>query len=402
MAYLTENDVHDYIQGICFKTGPPGRVGAELEWLVIDRSRPHATVPLDRLRRLLAAAGPPPAGSTITFEPGGQLELSSPPLHGPAAAHTALAADLAHVEHHLQSADLYLHGTGLDPHRRPRRQLTQPRYTAMETFFDSGGPSGRTMMRNTASMQVCLDIGACPADAQARWDLVHLLIPVFIAAFANSPLWRGRPTGWRATRQLVWAGIDASRTRPARRRSPERSWTGYALDARVMAIRRPDRPWLIDPGLCFRDWLNGGHTPPPSLDDLIFHLSTLFPPVRPRGWLELRMIDTPPRPWWPVPLAVASALLDDSAAALQATEAAEKLHAGADPDRLWLRAARDALTDPDIAACTRACFAAARTALPRMSAAALVPLLDAYEERYVAPGRCPADEQLDRYAQGIT
>src|SRR5690606_41146111 len=117
MTRLTESDVHHYIRGICFKNGPPGRVGIETEWLVTDPADPHRTVPLELLRALVDQAGPPPAGSAVTYEPGGQLELSSPPLPGPAAAHAALAADLAHVGKPLADAGLRLEGRGLDPHR---------------------------------------------------------------------------------------------------------------------------------------------------------------------------------------------------------------------------------------------------------------------------------------------
>ncbi|GAA3736352.1 glutamate--cysteine ligase [Spinactinospora alkalitolerans] len=396
MGYLTETEVHDYIHGICFKTGPPGLVGVESEWLVTDPARPDDPVPLDRLSALVTEAGPPPAGSAISYEPGGQLELSSLPQKGPAAAHAALAADLAHIEARLREAGLRLHGEGLDPRRSPTRQLALPRYAAMERYFRTAGPTGRTMMCSTASLQVCLDIGADRADAERRWRLVHRLGPLFVAAFANSPVWRGGRTGWRSTRWAIWAAIDSSRTRPAVCGDPVEAWTDYALRARLMTIRRADGPWIIDPGLRFGDWLaDGHHHRRPTLDDLVYHLSTLFPPVRPHGWLELRMIDALPGRWWAVPLAVASALLDDPGAAEAAAAATDELYRGADPDRTaWLTAARDALGDPALAACARACFAAAAAALPAMGSAELVPLVDAYRERYVERGRCPADDAL--------
>src|SRR3954451_11784274 len=101
MSRLTLDDVYEHISGVCFKTGPPGQVGAETEWFVVDRHAPDRHVPIGRLRTAMDAAGPPPAGSRITYEPGGQLELSSLPQRGVAAAHTALAADIAHVGGHL-------------------------------------------------------------------------------------------------------------------------------------------------------------------------------------------------------------------------------------------------------------------------------------------------------------
>ncbi len=66
----------------------------------------------------------------------------------------------------------------------------------------------------------------------------------------------------------------------------------YVLDAQVMVLRDPgSHRWTAPSGLTFRDWLRGAVGPPPTADDLTYHMSTLFPPVRPRGHLELRVID---------------------------------------------------------------------------------------------------------------
>ncbi|GAA3159196.1 ergothioneine biosynthesis glutamate--cysteine ligase EgtA [Planomonospora alba] len=418
MPFLTEDDVYAHAHGICFKTGPPGLTGVESEWLVTSTGGPGgpgAPVPLHRLTAAVRAASPLPAGSTVSYEPGGQLELSSPPLPGPAAAVRALAADLRRLDPHLAAAGLRRTGYGLDPLRAPRRHLDLPRYTAMEAYFDARGPAGRTMMCCTASLQVCLDVGEDGAAARRRWRLLHRLGPVLVAAFANSPLWRGHPTGWRSTRQAVWLGLDPARSRTVLDGGPGRdlgsrpgggpgggpggdpdgcpapadAWARYALDAPVMALRRPDGAWIVDPGLRFRDWLAGGPYGRPTADDLAYHLSTLFPPIRPRGWFELRMIDALPEPWWRVPPAVAAALLDDPRAADACAEAVDPLPPGA-----WFAAARTGLDGAELARAARACFAAARDALPRIGAADLVPLVDAYVERYVEPGRSPADDLL--------
>jgi len=79
LTALRPEDVHAYVARTCFKTGPPGRVGVELEWLVVDPADPHTVVPIRRTRAAVEAALPLPHGSVITFEPGGQLELSSLP-----------------------------------------------------------------------------------------------------------------------------------------------------------------------------------------------------------------------------------------------------------------------------------------------------------------------------------
>jgi glutamate--cysteine ligase len=374
MTRLTLDDVYEHISGVCFKTGPPGQVGAETEWFVVDRQAPDRHVAIGRSRAAMEAAGPPPAGSRITYEPGGQLELSSVPCQGVVAAHAALAADIAHVGEHLARDGLALAGRGADARnlKEPFFQLDEGRYRCMRAYF---GEAGLAMMCATASLQVCLDIGADDKDATRRWRLAHALGPVLVAAFANSP-WNGS----RSARQVIWEGLDRGRTAPVAGDDPVAAWARYALDARVMLLRKG---WVADPGMTFREWLTDGR---PDATDLAYHLTTLFPPVRPQGWLELRMIDALPEPYWPVPIAVVTALIEDPLAADLAAEAAEPV-----ADR-WHEAARDALTDPALARAARRCFEAALDALPRLGAAALVPLVTDYADRYVARGRCPADE----------
>ena len=281
MTRLTLDDVYEHISGVCFKTGPPGQVGAETEWFVVDRRAPDSNVPIGRLRTAMEAAGPPPAGSRITYEPGGQLELSSLPQRGVAAAHAALAADIAHAGGQLAREGLALAGRGTDPRAlgTPVFQLDGGRYRCMRAYF---GEKGLAMMCATASLQVCLDIGADEKDATRRWRLAHALGPVLVAAFANSP-----HTGSRSARQVIWEGLDRGRTAPVVGDDPVAAWARYALDARVMLLRDG---WVPDPGMTFREWLTDGR---PTLTDLAYHLTTLFPPVRPQGWLELRMIDAP-------------------------------------------------------------------------------------------------------------
>src|SRR5207248_11177923 len=161
------------------------------------------------------------------------------------------------------------------------------------------------------------------------------------AAFANSPLREGRPTGWKSTRQAIWARLDPCRTRPPENAvpavagqgcglpldaDPRAAWIDYALSAEVMCVRRPgNEAWTAPAGLTFRGWLRGGGERPPTLQDLSYHLSTLFPPVRPRGHLEYRVIDAQTGDGWIVPTAVVTALLDDEAPSQAAMDAADRL-----------------------------------------------------------------------------
>jgi glutamate--cysteine ligase len=397
MTRLTVDDVYDHIRGVCFKTGPPGTVGAETEWFVCSPADPREHVPVERVRAVVSGVGALPGGSRVTYEPGGQLELSSAPCAGLAELHAALADDLGLVQAALAADGLELAGHGVDPVRTPVFQARHPRYEYMRDYFiDSGfaGP-GLAMMCSTASVQVCLDIGADPADALRRWRLTHALGPVLVAAFANSPLRAGRGTGLRSTRQGIWTALDPDRTLPVLTdgTDPASEWARYALNAPVMLRRTTDGGWVGDPGLTFAEWIAHGG---PDLQDLEYHLSTLFPPVRPRGWFELRMIDALPARYWAVPVAVATALLDDPRACALAEQATEPV-AGR-----WAAAARCALTDPELAAAARSCFDAALDALPRLGAAHLVPLVAEYTGRYVERGRCPADEFAPRPVEDLS
>lgn len=382
------DDVHAYVARVCFKTGPPGRVGVESEWLVVDEEDPVRHVPIGEVTSALSQCSLP-GGSGLSFEPGGQLEFSSAVASNPETACAAVSADHRAVTERLAGRGLSLSGVGLDPYRAPRRQLHTDRYDAMERFFDGGGAAGRVMMNCTAATQVCLDCGADSDDVRNRWELAHSLQPVLVAAFANSPLWLGRPTGLRCTRQAVWASIDRSRTSSPRGGDPVTAWAEYALDARVLAIPAGDGPWVAAPGLTFREWLSGA-TPfrPPSLDDVAFHLTTLFPPVRPRGWLELRYLDALPPGCWEVAVAVAATLIDDPLAAAEARAAIEPV------SDLGGSGGRDGTADPVLAKAARGCFEAAAGALARRAADPLRKLVEAYAERYVETGSCPADDLL--------
>jgi glutamate--cysteine ligase len=382
--------VHGYVAAICFKTGPPVTVGAELEWLVASPHDPRRPVSLDLLRTILDEAGPPPAGSTVTFEPGGQLELSSPPSFGVAACVKGLQSDIGHVERTLADAGLVLLWTAIDPYRSPRRQLSHQRYDAMEAYFDRRGTEGRLMMCSTASVQVNVDAGHDLADVTRRWGLLNAMGPTLVAAFANSPRLAGRETGWKSSRQAVWQHLDPRRTGVPCGPDPMSAWARYALDAPVMMQRVGVDHWVADPGVTFREWVDSnGSSPRPCAGDLDIHLTTLFPPVRPRGWFEVRYVDAQPAAYWPVPIAVVSALLDDPATGDRVLAAVEPVGSA------WLEAARDGLSNAALGRAAQACFEAALGVLAADGTdRALVALVESFLNRYVAQRRCPADDGI--------
>jgi glutamate--cysteine ligase len=273
------------------------------------------------------------AGSRLSFEPGGQVELSSQPALSVGAACTALATDLEIVARALAPLGVRLVQAGMAP-APGDRLIDEPRYQAMESYFDSAWPAGRAMMRSSASVQVNLGLGGL-AHARRRWEAANVLGPLLASAFACSA------TGhWASQRAATWLAIDPGRTAAVGLDDePADAWADYALEARVMFIRTGDDRYVPmgDTFLRAGDWVEGGHSLGfPTADDLSYHLTTLFPPVRPRGWLELRMIDALPDPWWRVPVAVAAAWIDDR----------EVVEAASPTSGRWLEAARGGLADP--------------------------------------------------------
>lgn len=404
---LPEAELEALVRGICFKTGPPRRIGVELEWLVHELRGPRLPVTSERLAAAYAALRTVPLKSALTVEPGGQLELSSQPADSLTECIATVSADLAAVRAALAEHGLGLVGLGHDPWHPPRRYLREPRYDAMETCLDRTGPAGRAMMCTSASVQVCVDAGyeePGPLGLGRRWWLAHQLGPVLVAAFANSPLARSEPTGWLSTRQLLWTEIGKGRAGgPDLDAAPREAWARHVLDAPVMCIRRDSGPWDVPEGLTFREWARSGVPRQPTREDLDYHVSTLFPPVRPRGHLELRMIDAQPgEDGWIVPLAVTAALFDDPETAETAyrvvkplAERALSLPAPHNP--LWIDAARHGLADPELREAAVACFTAALEGLPRLGATPEVTgAVETYLHDYVIRGRCPADDLLDR------
>lgn len=401
-APLTEESAELYVGGTVFKTGPPGRVGVELEWLVHDAGDPAAPVRPGRLAQALAEEFDPPLAGRLTTEPGGQLELSSPPAPLPECL-AGVDTDLDRLRARLAPAGLALSGRGLDP-RPPVLLDRSPRYAAMQRHFAAFGPEGRTMMCSTASVQVCLDAGADEADVADRWQALHRWLPVLVGLFAHSPA-----GGLRSARTAVWAAIDPSRTSAPVGADPRAAYARWALDARLLAVRR-EGSW-DPPAITFRDWLRGdGGLASPTVGDLEFHLSTLFPPVRARGHLELRALDAQPgEDGWRVPAALVTALLEDpvarAAATAAAADATAALHArpagttgpagAGGVARVVGVAAETGMADPVLRRAGLEFTATAVAALRRAGHRDLADEVGGFAERYPARGRCPADDLID-------
>lgn len=371
------------IAAAAFHEGAGGRVGLELELHLVDIERPGRRPGWDRVTELVRAvdgAGALPGGSRVTTEPGGQVELSGPPYDDVAAAVRGLALDQARLREVATGLGLGLASLGSDPARAPQRVSPAGRYAAMEGHFEhfSSAGAGLAMMTSTAALQVNLDAG--PASGWAdRLELVRALVPVLVAVSSTSPWLGGRTSGWHSMRQGTWDGIDHGRSgsvgAPAATGAgarglpdPAALWADYALRGPVMLVAAeppgPDGPSgevrAVRERVTLADWLSGavdlGRVATPA--DVDYHLSTLFPPVRPRGYLELRSLDALPARWWPAVAALTATLVDDPVAADAARAATEPV-AGE-----WEAAARLGPADPAVHRAALTCLEVAATRVP--------------------------------------
>lgn len=380
-----------YIAEGCLLDAPLGRVGLELEAHCHDPADPHRRPSWNEIAGVLGQLPALPGGSRITVEPGGAVELSGPPADGVVPAIDAMRRDQAVLRSAFADAGLGLVFLGADPLRPPKRINPGARYRAMEQFFATSrsGEAGAAMMTSTASVQVNLDAG--PRDGwAARVRLAHALGPTMIALTANSPMLGGEFTGWVSTRQRVWGQMDSARCGPilgASGDDPGTDWARYALKAPVMLVHKPDAE-AVTYWVPFADWVDGRvllGDRRPTIADLEYHLTTLFPPVRPRQWLEIRYLDSVPDAFWPAVVFMLVALLDDPVAADIAAEAVEPVATA------WDIAARAGLGDRRLYAAATKCVAVAAEKAPAELSEPMQRLI-----RYVEQGRCPGDDFSDQ------
>lgn len=254
-------------------------------------------------------------GGRVSYEPGGQIEISSPVFGDAAALARFLCDTVSAARAAAAGRDITLLAVGVDPYNdvdTVPRVLAAPRYERMERYFDAIGPAGVRMMRQTASLQINVELGEVPF---MRWRLLNALAPYLTAAFASSRQYAGADTGFASYRAQLWRTLDPSRTgMPYDEHDPVGAYTRFAEGAGRM------------------------------LDDDAQHLTTLFPEVRPRGYYELRSLDSMEPARAKDALALVSALLssrDITSEALAVT--------GLPDASLLERAAREGYADATLA-----------------------------------------------------
>jgi glutamate--cysteine ligase len=405
---LTREMLRAHLRAQAFRDGPRDLVGAEVElipWMAADGrvDVPGALRASDRLWASWPGADGwgdteaiPWRGGRLTREPGGQWEFSGPPLDSPEETACATTRAVAILREQAATHGFDFLAAGLHPwadtdaiglHRRSRR------YEAMQAYFDTIGPAGRRMMRLTGSVQVTVDF-VPGAVRRERWELAQRLAPVLTAAFANSAVAGGQPASSPCLRARTWLGLDPKRTGIPRSflddpgADPVDQYLAFALAAPVMFVAREDSPYEVpSEPTPFATWMESGLPAGyPDLGDWEMHLSTLFPDVRPRGYLEVRAMDAPGIAWLGVPILVVGHGFRDATARRELLELLRPLH-GILPD-LRVRAADRALGDPKLRGLAAELF----TIVRRTLVGAAEELVAAYDERYIQQGLTPGEE----------
>jgi glutamate--cysteine ligase len=386
----------------------PRRLGAEVEFIPVEsltgRRCPietegqTSTLPFLRrfgLRQAWSESRTPkgtpcfslPVGGTLTFEPGGQLEYSSPPCRSASALLALLRTVVLPLRAAAAGEGIDLLALGIDPINPIERApllVHAKRYARMAEYLDRRGPAGARMMRQTAAFQVSLDFDDEP---WLRWRVLNAAAPYVVAIFANSPIYAGERAGYQSARAQVWRTLDPTRTGiPYDARDPVGAYLDFALAAPAILY-----PTLDGEHRPFGEWLARAN---PTEEEWQDHLSTLFPEVRPRGHLELRSSDAIAPHWYAAPLALTAGILYDPGA-LRAT--ADLL--GTPDLGLLARAGRDGLHDPAIARTAVDLFEVALQGCHGLGSPYFHPSdleqAAAFFERYTRRGRSPADDMLE-------
>jgi glutamate--cysteine ligase len=240
--------------------------------------------------------------ASITLEPGGQLELSGAILDNIHQTCTEVYTHLKQVQAIAEPLDVAFLGMGFHPKwkRSEMEWMPKGRYRIMREYMDKVGTLGRDMMTRTCTIQVNLDFDS-EADMVNKFRTSLALQPIATALFANSPFTDGRPNGYLSYRSRVWEDTDPDRTGML----PFvfdgdmgfEKYVDYMLDVPMYFVYR-DGNYLDASGQSFRAFLDGrlpilpGEKP--TLKDWEDHLTTAFPEVRLKRFLEMRGADGGP------------------------------------------------------------------------------------------------------------
>ena len=240
-----------------------------------------------------------PKGGAISLEPGGQLELSGAPLDTVHQMQEEIRQHLVEVGEVGKELGLGFLGLGFSPKWTLAETPVMPkeRYRIMRRYMPKRGRLGLDMMFRTSTVQVNMDF-ASEADMVKKLRVGLALQSIATALFANSPFTDGKPNGYQSYRAEIWRDTDPDRTGLIPFAFDEgmgfERYVDYALDVPMYFVYR-DESYVDVAGASFRDFLAGklGALPGvlPMLDDWADHLTTLFPDVRLKRFLEMRGAD---------------------------------------------------------------------------------------------------------------
>lgn len=279
-------------------------------------------------RDALIGLADPVGGGAISLEPGGQFELSGAPLADVHATLAELDAHFAALGAVARPLGVRFLDLGCSPKWSRAQTPTMPkqRYAIMSAYMPKVGSLGLDMMFRTATVQVNLDF-VSEADMVEKTRVGLALQPVVTALFANSPFLDGKPTGRLSQRSWIWRDTDPDRTGMMPFAFEDgfgfERYVDYALDVPMYFVKRGDDYHNVA-GASFRDLLDGRLPQLPgeraTMSDWANHLSTIFPEVRLKTYLEMRGADGGPRAHITALPALFAGLYYDRAALDQARE----------------------------------------------------------------------------------
>jgi glutamate--cysteine ligase len=351
-------------------------------------------------------------GGAISLEPGGQFELSGAPVETVHQTASELMAHLAQLREVARPLGIGFLGIGMTPNwtRANMPMMPKGRYRIMTDYMPKVGKLGLDMMYRTCTVQTNLDFSS-EADMVKKMRVGLALQPVATALFANSPFTEGKPNGYLTFRSEIWRDTDNARAgmlpwafEPGMGFA---RYVDYALDVPMYFVKRGDK-YIDVAGQSFRDLLAGKLESLPgeraTISDWVNHVSTIFPEVRLKRFLEMRGSDggpfarIPALPAFWIGLIYDESALDAAWDLVKDWNAAERQQLRDDVTRLGLRATIRGRTLHDIA---KDVLALARKGLERRArrdargrdeTQYLEPL-----EEIVRRGKTPAEELLEKF-----
>jgi glutamate--cysteine ligase len=241
-------------------------------------------------------------GGAISLEPGGQFELSGAQVETVHQTSSELMAHLAQVREVAEPLHIGFLGIGMTPSwtRAAMPKMPKGRYKIMTAYMPKVGKLGLDMMYRTCTVQTNLDFSS-EADMVKKLRVSLALQPVATALFANSPFTDGRPNGFLSFRAEIWRDTDNARSGMIpwafEAGMGFERWVDYALDVPMYFVKRGSVYHDVA-GASFRDLLDGQLAALPGerarVSDWANHLSTIFPEVRLKRYLEMRGSDGGP------------------------------------------------------------------------------------------------------------